>query len=253
MRESILQKELDIVLEQEEVLWYQKSREKWVVLGDRNTKFYHTSTVVSRKRNKIEMLKGEDDRWIENPEELEKLAMSYYKRLYSTDDLNLDTEKLPQQGFTGFSWDEVKSLEESFSEGEIEGAIRSMGKYKAPGPDGFQPVFYQESWDVVGASVIRCGLEFFETGVLTEGMNDVMLVLLPKVLKPERIMQFMPISLCNVLFKIITKTMVLRLKKLMPKLISPSQASFIPGRLSSDNIVIVQEAVHSMRRKKGRR
>lgn len=80
-----------------------------------------------------------------------------------------------------------------------------------------------------------------------------MLVLIPKVLKPEKIMQFRPISLCNVLFKTITKAMVMRLKTLMSKLIGPAQASFIPGRLSTDNIVIVQEAVHSMRRKKGKK
>ena len=53
------------------------------------------------------------------------------------------------------------------------------------------------------------------------------------------------------LFKIITKTMVERLKPLMTNLIGPAQASFIPGRVSTDNIVLVQEAVHSMRRKKG--
>lgn len=102
----------------------------------------------------------------------------------------------------------------------------------------------------IGGSITRYGLEFFETGVLATGMNDAMIVLIPKVLKPERIMQFRPISLCNVMFKKITKAMVLRLKKLMPKLIGPAQASFIPGRLSTDNIVVVQEAVHSMRRKK---
>ena len=66
-------------------------------------------------------------------------------------------------------------------------------------------------------------------------------------------MQFRPISLCNVLFKIITKTMVLRLKDVMNKLIGPAQSSFILSRLSTDNILVVQEAVHSMRRKKGRK
>ncbi|CAA7024106.1 unnamed protein product [Microthlaspi erraticum] len=45
--------------------------------------------------------------------------------------------------------------------------------------------------------------------------------------------------------------MVERLKAVISKLIGPAQASFIPGRLSTDNIVLVQEAVHSMRRKKG--
>ena len=38
---------------------------KWIVLGDRNTKYYHTSTIVRRKRNKIEMLKDEDGRWVD--------------------------------------------------------------------------------------------------------------------------------------------------------------------------------------------
>ena len=253
VREATLQKEFDVVLEQEEVLWYQKSQEKWIVLGDRNTNYYHTSTIVRRKRNKIEMLKDDDGRWIDQSEELERLAINYYKRLYSTEDISLDTEKLPQQGFTPPTWDELESLNKPFSGVDMESAVRSMGKYKAPGPDGFQLVFYQESWDVVGESVTRCGLSFFESGVLTEGMNDAMVVLIPKVFKPEKIMQFRPISLCNVLFKTITKAMVLRLKKLMPKLIGPAQASLIPGRLSTDNIVVVQEAVHSMRRKKGRK
>ncbi|WZZ66780.1 hypothetical protein YC2023_078150 [Brassica napus] len=253
IREATLQKEFDVVLEQEEVLWYQKSREKWIVLGDRNTNYYHTSTIVRRKRNKIEMLKDDDGRWIEQSEELQRLAINYYKRLYSTEDISLDTQKLPQQGFTAPTWDELVSLNKPFSGVDMESAVRSMGKYKAPGPDGFQPVFYQDSWEVVGESVTRCGLSFFESGVLTEGMNDAMVVLIPKVIKPEKIMQFRPISLCNVLFKTITKAMVLRLKKLMPKLIGPAQASFIPGRLSTDNIIVVQEAVHSMRRKKGRK
>lgn len=96
-------------------------------------------------------------------------------------------------------------------------------------------------------------LEFFETGELPPGTNDAFLVLIPKVGKPEQITQFRPISLCNILFKVVTKVMVLRLKSLMSNLIGPAQSSFIPGRLSTDNIMVVQEAVHSMKRKKGRK
>jgi len=42
MTEASLQKEYNDVLRQEEILWYQKSRENWVKLGDRNTSFFHT-------------------------------------------------------------------------------------------------------------------------------------------------------------------------------------------------------------------
>lgn len=119
LREADLQKELNVVLEQEEVLWYQKSRERWVVLGDRNAKFYHTNTIVRRKRNKIESLKDEEGRWIYQPEELEKLAIAYNKRLYSTEDLNLDTEKLPQQVFIEFTRDDLGILNKPFSEVDL--------------------------------------------------------------------------------------------------------------------------------------
>lgn len=120
-----------------------------------------------------------------------------------------------------------------------------MGKFKAPGPDGYQPAFYQQNWEIVGPSVIRFALEFFTTCILLRELNDALLVLIAKVDRPEKITQFRPISLCNVLFKTITKVMVMRLK-----LIGPAQSSFILGSLSTDNIFVVQEAVHSMREKK---
>jgi len=70
-KEEQLIKEFDIVLEQEETLWYQKSRERWIVLGDRNTTYFHTSTVIRRRRNRIEMLKNNEDQWVSDSRELE--------------------------------------------------------------------------------------------------------------------------------------------------------------------------------------
>lgn len=140
-KEEELLKDFDVVLEQEEVVWMQKSREKWFVHGDRNTKFFHTSTIIRRRRNQIEMLQDNDGRWLSNAQELEMHAIDYYKRLYSLDDLDAVVEQLPQEGFTALSEADFSCLTKPFSPLEVEGAIRSMGKYKAPGPDGFQPVF----------------------------------------------------------------------------------------------------------------
>ena len=49
--EEDLLRDLDLVLNQEEKLWALKSRVNWMVQGDRNTAFYHVSTLVRRKRN----------------------------------------------------------------------------------------------------------------------------------------------------------------------------------------------------------
>ncbi|KAL8158632.1 hypothetical protein V2J09_000169 [Rumex salicifolius] len=101
-----------------------------------------------------------------------------------------------------------------------------MDAFKAPRPDGFQPVFYQQCWEVVGELVIRFVLDFFTTNQLPSTANNALVVR-----KESR--NFDLISLCNVLFKTITKTMVNRLKVVISKLVGPAQASFIPRRLSA--------------------
>ena len=55
----------------------------------------------------------------------------------------------------------------------------------------------------------------------------------------------MPISLCNLSYKIVTKIIANRLKKLMPRIIPENQGGFIKGRKIQDNIMLVQEAIHT--------
>ncbi|CAA7036501.1 unnamed protein product [Microthlaspi erraticum] len=186
-REEFLMKELDVVLEQEEVLWFQKAREKWIPLGDRNTRFFHTSTIIRRRKNRIDMLRNEAGEWTTDEKEMESLAIAYFKRLYSMEDVEEVVDKLPSDGFEQLTAGEKQHLEKDFVASEVESAIRGMGKFKAPGPDGYQPVFYQSSWEMVGSSVTRFVLDFFRTGVLPPMTNDVLLVLLAKVSTPERI------------------------------------------------------------------
>lgn len=86
-------------------------------------------------------------------------------------------------------------------------------------------------------------------------MNKTLLVLIPKIQNPERVNQFRPISLCSVAYKILTITIVNRLRPFMKKLISQNLSSFIPGRDIAGNIIVAQEVIHSLKgfrsRKKG--
>lgn len=83
-------------------------------------------------------------------------------------------------------------------------------------------------------------------------MNESLIVLILKQLHPETIAQFRPICLSNVVIKIVSKVIANRLKPLMSDLVGPEQASFIPDRQSTDNIIIAQEAIHSLRKLKGK-
>nr|ABW81176.1 non-LTR reverse transcriptase [Arabidopsis cebennensis] len=175
-KEDVLIKEFEVVLEQEEIVWFQKSREKWIALGDRNTKYFHTSTIIRRRRNQIEMLKDDEGKWVEEPEELAKMAVEYYQKLYSVEDVDSIVERLPSAGFTCLTREEISDLSKPFMSIDVENSMRGMGRFKAPGPDGYQPVFYQDCWEVVGQSVTNFVLNFFETGQLPNEANDAMLV-----------------------------------------------------------------------------
>ena len=80
---------------------------------------------------------------------------------------------------------------------------------------------------------------------MSEGVNDVAIVLIPKIPHPKELKDFRLISLCNVIYKIIAKSLANRLKSHLPDYIDPAQQAFIQGRRISDNIIIAQEIAHS--------
>jgi hypothetical protein len=84
-------------------------------------------------------------------------------------------------------------------------------------------------------------------------INNTLIVMIPKVDKPEFVSQFRPISLCNVVYKIISKVIVRRIKPFLNDVISPYQSSFILGRSIHHNIIVAHEMVHSMSRMKGKK
>lgn len=83
---------------------------------------------------------------------------------------------------------------------------------------------------------------------LPEGLNDTEIVLISKVKKPDKITNLRPISLCNVIVKIMTKMIANRLKSVLDSIISDAQSAFIPGRLITDNLIIAFVIGHYLRR-----
>ncbi|KAL4304528.1 hypothetical protein GQ457_10G007360 [Hibiscus cannabinus] len=84
-----LKRELDEVPEQEESLWFQKSRSDWIELGDRNTRFFHLSSMARRSANRIRMLRLPNGEWCDDSTILQEHTVAYFRELF--------TSNLPQQ------------------------------------------------------------------------------------------------------------------------------------------------------------
>ena len=95
---------------------------------------------------------------------------------------------------------------------EVKTALFQMFPTKAPGPDGFPAHFYHHHWELCGAEVTEVVLRIIRGEESAESINDTVLVLIPKVMNPSLLTQFRPISLCNVLYKIVSKVIANRLK-----------------------------------------
>ena len=120
-----------------------------------------------------------------------------------------------------------------------------MESDKAPGSDGFSIHFYKVCWPISKSNLLRLVSAFQKKSKVGGGTNSTFLTLIPKEINPSSFDRFRPISLCNASYNILAKLLANRLKLLLGKLISPLQRGFVKGRHLVDNVIQVQEALHS--------
>lgn len=94
-------------------------------------------------------------------------------------------------------------------------------------------------------------LAFLHSGMMLKDVNRTYITLIPKVANPLTVNDFRPISLCNVLYKIIARVLVNRLRPVLKSLISVFQNAFVPNRLISDNIFLAMRPLSTLGKKEG--
>ena len=157
-------------------------------------------------------LKDAEGEWISDLMALAKMVQNFYQTLFTTEGQDGHSLRYPNS-FLILPRDLQQNLSKPFSKDEDKKALFDMAPYKVPCVDGFHAGFFQGAWPVVRDTLCAFVLHFLHTRCLPEGANDILLVLIPKVACVESNTEMRPISLCNIDYKVITKTFINRLKK----------------------------------------
>ena len=120
-----------------------------------------------------------------------------------------------------------------------------MNGDKALRPDGFTVAFWQSCWDFVKEEILEMFKEFHEQSSFLKSLNNTFLVLIPKKDGAEDLGDFRPISLLEGLYKLLAKVLANRLKKVLGKVVSPTQNAFVLGRQILDASLIANEVIDS--------
>ena len=119
-----LQGKLNKVLNNEEELWAMKSRINWMIQGDQNTSFYHVSTLIRRKHNKILSIKDSQGEWIFEQSAIMDFIQNHFRNLFSSEMLFSSRQaSFPYADAPRLSNSDVQTLSLPVLDDEIKNAL----------------------------------------------------------------------------------------------------------------------------------
>jgi hypothetical protein len=207
-----LARELDRLWALEEIKARQRSRDRVILEGDRNTSYFMAMANHRARKKRIDNLQGPNG--IEHDtDKILEIAINFYKNLFRKEDrgkfsliadfCNVEDIILAK---------EDSELETPFTEEEVK-AIFSCYPEGPPGPDGLSFLFYQKFWGLIKNDVMDLFMDFYKGKLDLFRLNFAMLTLIPKVDNAVDMKNFRPISLLNCSFKFFSKLITCRIEK----------------------------------------
>ena len=153
----------------------------------------------------------ENGNWHDSIDGIAEVAVSYFKNLYTTSYPTRISEVIDTIP-TRVTEDMNQLLIQEFTREEVEAALKKMHPTKATGPDGMSAIFFQKYWGIVGNDVICMVLNVLNSNMSMVEINKTNITLVPKIKTPIKMIDFRAISLCNVVYKLVSKVLANHLK-----------------------------------------
>lgn len=194
--------------------WKKISRIDWLNNVDLNTTLFHSKTTIHRRINHIHQIQDDNNMWINNQRKIADTFVNYFEQQYRVPPTSLYMEI-----FNGFSSrlisNQYRSLMAPPTNEKIHKPLLGIGWEKAPGPDGYTSKFFKVLWDTTSPQIIIIMHNFFENVELDKPFNHTTITLLPKTESPSKPNHFRPIGIYNVVYQIISKLLVDRLRPVL--------------------------------------
>ncbi len=173
---------------------------------------------------------------VKNQQDITNTCRQFYANLFTAENVNIESQNDFLKDVPVLSDDDKKKCEGLLTYSECFNALKCMKNDKCPGSDGLPKEFYVKFFPLFGQAFVKLLNNLFYSGVLTESQRyGIISLLFKNVGLPEFLTNWRPISLLNVDYKIISKCMCLRLRKVIGKLVSIDQTCSVPGRSILDN------------------
>ncbi|KAJ4771691.1 hypothetical protein LUZ62_055948 [Rhynchospora pubera] len=242
-----LQAQYNLHLLEVESYWAQRATIRWATLGDSNTQFFHQAVAQRRRCNRIASLTLQNGDLISDERQVRRAFIDHFKGIYREASEGPGVSFEPQfcQTLPKVPSAEAECMIVPPTVQEIIEAAFSIHPDRASGPDGINGRVVQTFWPIFAPTVINEVLTFFNTAQFSPGIADSNMILVPKIHTPTEVSHYRPISVCNFMYKVVSKILCLRMKRVIAMLVLPNQTAFTPGREISENIIVLREIMHS--------
>ena len=221
-----------------------RAKVKYLEINEKPTRFFLQKEKKSALNKCITKLIKSDGTIIDTNEEIQEECAFFYKSLYSSEQIDNSLESYFFKDLPTLTSTSTSVCEGEITLEECEKAIKLMSNLKTPGVDGLPKEFYVFAFKYIGKSFVRLINRCWHEGLLPSSQRRGLITLLCKNPdQPDNLQNWRPITLLNTDYKILSKVLTLRLRKIIGEIIHPDQTCSIPDRTIQDNVHLIRNLI----------
>ena len=212
-----------------------RSKARWAREGEKSSKYFFSLERRNYQNKNMKTLEEDGIEYTDQKVILQK-QRNFYKRLY-TSNKTVHFDLTPEKDEILLTEEQRHDLDLPITINEIYQSLKGMHDNKSPGSDGLSKELYCVLWDTISVHLESLYMQVLEDGRLNWSARRGLITLIPKKGKNIKNLNcWRPLTMLNIDYKLLAKTLAERLKRVLPSIISHEQTGFMEGRNISDNL-----------------